>query len=110
MADLRVVVIAQAKIDKVIHRTPDTAAPVILIFESGVVAGDGGDDPLTPELRGIEQVLFDHGMRLLRRSRSGQHGVEIGWREARAELACVEIFVEKDARAGIPERGEFGAI
>jgi len=94
---LGVVVVAQTKVDQIVHGTPDSATPVVLIGKSGIVARDGGNNPLTPELAGVEQVLLNHGLRLGGRGGARQQRIEVGGRKPVAELTGVQVLVQKDA-------------
>src|SRR5271157_388597 len=107
---LGVVVIAQTKVDQIVHWTPDTAAPVVLVGKGGIVARYGGNDPLAPELIGVEQVLLNHGLCLGGRGGAGQQRIEVGGRKPVAELAGVQVLVQKDAVRLAPQRGEAGTV
>src|SRR5882757_4022058 len=82
----RLVIVTQPEVHQVIHRSPDSPAPIVLIFERGIVPCDGGNDPLSPELLRVEQMVPDHHLSLLRRSRFREQGIEIGRRQAGTEL------------------------
>ena len=96
-AHFRSVVITKAQVDQIIHRPPNAAAPVFLISKGGVIPRNRGNHPLTPEFLGIEEVLFDHNLGLLRRCRFGKERIEVSGRQARTELPGVQVLVEKDA-------------
>src|SRR6266481_6146713 len=61
-------------IKHVICRTPNVAAPVELVGETGVVASNRGSYISSPKLLGVQQVLLDHSLGLLRCGNSGEHG------------------------------------
>src|ERR1017187_1797814 len=92
-----VVVVTQTKVDQIVHGTPDTATPVVLVGKSGIVARDGGNDPLAPELIGVEQMLLNHGLRLGGSSGTRQQRIEVGRRKPVAELPGVQVLVQKNA-------------
>ena len=52
----------------------------LLILESGIVAGDGEDDPVSPPriLSGLSRWSLDHLVRLLRGRGFGQGRIEVG--------------------------------
>src|SRR5438132_10562961 len=61
-----------------------------LVGEPGVVARDRGRYISSPELLGVQQVLLDHSLRLLRGGNPGEHGIEVCGRQVFGELTIPE--------------------
>ena len=87
--DFRVVIIAQPKVYKIIHWPPYSPAPIVLIVKGRIIPCDGGNNPLTPELFRVQQVVLNHYLSLLRRRCLSQQRIKISRRETRTDLACV---------------------
>src|ERR1035437_8886950 len=82
-----VIVVAQPQVREVVHRSPDSSPPVVLIAESRAVSRNRRNHPLAPEFLGVQQVFLYHRFRLFGGCRFGQHWIKVGRRKPHAGLS-----------------------
>ena len=68
-------------------------APVKLVGEGRIVAGNRRRHVFAPEFLGIQQVFLDHALRLLGRGDAGEQGIEIRGGEATGKAPVPEAVL-----------------